>query len=195
MVGVLLIISLLIMRLTYRNRLPKALTFLCLFAFVLSIFWIWGVAKVLIDILQVIGVLFNVPSSFLAMTLLSFGNSVPDLTLNSALARAGYGEMGIAGSIAGPLFNLLIGLGASLIKQTLMTGRPVDFNIYQYKYFPVMIAISLLILNLVRLLLQSICLKFNLTKTVSYLGYLLYIIFVVGICMFTFVYTENPFIS
>ena len=53
------------------------------------------------------------------MTLLSFGNSVPDLTLNVALAKQGYGEMGIAGSIAGPLFNLLIGLGTSLIQTNL----------------------------------------------------------------------------
>jgi len=53
------------------------------------------------------------------MTLLSFGNSVPDLTLNIALAKKGYGEMGIAGSIAGPLFNVLVGLGIPLIKQTI----------------------------------------------------------------------------
>jgi sodium/potassium/calcium exchanger 6 len=53
------------------------------------------------------------------MTLLSFGNSSPDLALNCALAKAGYGEMGLAGSIAGPLFNLLMGLGMSLIKNTI----------------------------------------------------------------------------
>ena len=61
----------------------------------------------------------NIPNVFLAITLLSFGNSIPDLTLNVALAKRGYGEMGIAGSIAGPLFNLLIGLGTSLIQITI----------------------------------------------------------------------------
>jgi sodium/potassium/calcium exchanger 6 len=60
-----------------------------------------------------------VPESFLGMTLLAFGNSVPDLTVNCALARTGYGEMAIAGSIAGPLFNVLVGLGVSLIKKNI----------------------------------------------------------------------------
>ena len=41
------------------------------------------------------------------------------MSLNCALARTGYGEMGITGSIAGPLFNLLIGLSTALIKLTL----------------------------------------------------------------------------
>jgi Ca2+/Na+ antiporter len=43
-----------------------------------------------------------------------------DLSVNIALAKAGYGEMGIAGSIAGPLFNVLIGLGISLIKKNIL---------------------------------------------------------------------------
>lgn len=64
------------------------------------------------------------------MTILAFGNSVPgnyyliilDLTINISLAKNGFGEMGIAGSIAGPLFNLLIGLGISLIKLNIIKG-------------------------------------------------------------------------
>lgn len=85
----------------------------------MSMFWIWFVSNILVDILKVLGVLFDIPESFLGMTLLAFGNSAPDLSVNCALARAGYGEMGIAGSIAGPLFNVLIGLGVSLIKKNI----------------------------------------------------------------------------
>jgi solute carrier family 24 (sodium/potassium/calcium exchanger), member 6 len=115
---------------TYRNRLPDCEISLCLVAFVMSIFWIWFISEILVDILKLIGVLINVPESFLAMTLLAFGNSAPgkkdfkifllDLSVNIALAKAGYGEMGIAGSIAGPLFNVLIGLGISLIKKNIL---------------------------------------------------------------------------
>ena len=85
----------------------------------MSIFWIWTIAKILVDLLTTIGVLLNIPSSFLGMTLLSFGNSASDLSLNCALAKEGYGEMGISGSIGGPLFNTLIGLGSSMIKKTI----------------------------------------------------------------------------
>jgi Ca2+/Na+ antiporter len=36
------------------------------------------------------------------------------------LAKKGYGEMAIAGSIAGPLFNVLVGLGISLIRKNII---------------------------------------------------------------------------
>ena len=84
---------------------------------ILSIFWILCISNFLVDILNVFGVIFNIPTSFLGMTLLAFGNSAPDLGVNISLAKSGYSEMAISGSIAGPLFNLLIGFGSSLIKQ------------------------------------------------------------------------------
>lgn len=158
----------------------------------MSILWIWTVAKVLIDILQTFGVILNISPTFLGMTLLSLGNSLPDLTLNCALAKSGFGEMGIAGSIAGPCFNLLIGLGASMIKTTYK--RDIEFNIFEYQHVTLMIAGSVLLLNLLRLLIQSFILKFSMDRSVSYLGYILYFIFFVGICLFTFVYVKNPFI-
>jgi len=43
------------------------------------------------------------------------------MSLNCALAKSGYGEMAIAGSIAGPLFNLMIGFGISSLK--ILIGR------------------------------------------------------------------------
>jgi len=156
----------------------------------MSIFWIWSVAKILIDILNLLGILFNIPSSFLGLTLLSFGNSVPDLTLNCALAKAGYGEMGIAGSIAGPLFNLLIGLGASLIKQTISYGT-LPFQLFEFKHTSILIAIGILGVNLIRLLFHAMILKYKLTKSVSIIGYILYTVFCVGIVLFTFVFTKD----
>ncbi len=75
----------------------------------------------MVNLLDTIGVIFGISDKFLGMTILAFGNSAPDLTLNCALARAGYGEMGIAGSIAGPLFNLLVGLSSPLIKKIIET--------------------------------------------------------------------------
>jgi len=187
-----LIISFLISKFTYRNKLPDCIIFLCIFSFFMSILWIWAVAKTLIDILQTTGVILNVPATFLGMTLLSLGNSIPDLTLNVALAKSGYGEMGIAGSIAGPLFNLLIGLGASMIKMTITEGD-IPFNLFRYTHITIIIAGAILFLNLLRLLIQSFILNFNMTKSVAVIGFILYLIFFVGICLFTFLFVENPF--
>lgn len=157
----------------------------------MSILWIWAIAKILIDVLEVIGILLNIPATFLGMTLLCLGNSVPDLTLNCALAKTGYGEMGIAGSIAGPLFNLLIGLGASLIKSTIINGD-IEFNLFKYTHITILIGIMILTINLVSLLIQSFLFKFKMTKSASYVGFLLFFIFLVGIILFTFVFLTNP---
>ncbi len=107
---------------------------------------------------QTIGTILNVPSVFLAMTILAFGNSVPDLSLNVALARQGFGEMGIAGSIAGPLFNLLIGLGTTLIQNTISESS-IPFNIYTSESLIVSICTLALAVNLLRLLIQGYFLK------------------------------------
>jgi sodium/potassium/calcium exchanger 6 len=174
-----------ISKFTYRNRLPKCIILLCLFSFVMSILWIWAIANILVDILKTIGVIYPIPPTFLAMTLLSVGNSLPDLNLNCALAKSGYGEMGIAGSIAGPLFNLLIGLGTSLIIKTYENGV-IEFYFFDAASQTIVIAGCVLGLNLIRLLIQSIILKFYMSKSVSYIGYSFYVIFIVGITVFTF---------
>jgi Ca2+/Na+ antiporter len=48
----------------------------------MSIFWIWFISEILVDVLKLFGVLLNVPESFLAMTLLAFGNSAPGKIIN-----------------------------------------------------------------------------------------------------------------
>lgn len=127
---VLITLSVLLWCKTYSNKLPKNILLLCLISFIMSIFWIWFIANNLIDVIKSTGVIFNIPPVYLGMTLLALGNSVPgiicqltlDLTLNVSLAKTGYGEMGVAGSIAGPLFNILVGLGATLLKSNIVEG-------------------------------------------------------------------------
>lgn len=41
----------------------------------MSIFWIWFIATVLMNVLNSLGLILKVPRTFLAMTFLSFGNS------------------------------------------------------------------------------------------------------------------------
>ena len=55
------------------------------------------------------------------------------MSLDCALAKSGYGEMGIAGTIAGPLFNLMIGFGLSSL-QILIKNKGYK-KIYFHKFF------------------------------------------------------------
>ena len=87
-----------------------------LLAFAMSILWISFTSDFVIDLLWIIGLVFGLPKSLLGFTLLAVGNCLGDLNANVAMTKIGFGEMAVTGCLAGPVFNILIGLGMSTIK-------------------------------------------------------------------------------
>eukprot|EP00753_Platysulcus_tardus_P015739 PLAT526.1.p1 GENE.PLAT526.1~~PLAT526.1.p1 ORF type:complete len:586 (+),score=215.16 PLAT526.1:27-1760(+) len=106
---------------THRSRPPRnywvQLVLLSL-GFLLCVFWIYTLASELVALLTAMGQVSGMSPSLLALTVLAWGNSLGDLMANVSVARSGFSEMAIAGCYGGPLFNLLIGLGLSLLYQT-----------------------------------------------------------------------------
>ncbi|XP_071735476.1 cation/calcium exchanger 5 [Rutidosis leptorrhynchoides] len=86
--------------------------------FVMSVFWISTMAGELLNCLAALGSLLEVPASLLGLTVLAWGNSVGDLVADVAVAKAGQPAMAMAGCFAGPMFNMLFGLGTALVIQT-----------------------------------------------------------------------------
>lgn len=84
-------------------------------AFVMCIFWIYMLANELIACLSSLGEILKLPPAFLGLTVLAWGNSVGDLFTNTAVARQDLGEMALAGCYGGPVFNILMGFGTSLV--------------------------------------------------------------------------------
>ncbi|KAK9291751.1 hypothetical protein L1049_019701 [Liquidambar formosana] len=89
-----------------------------LVAFVMSVFWISTVAGELLNCLAALGALLELPPAILGLTVLAWGNSVGDLVADVAIAKAGQPAMAMAGCFAGPMFNMLVGLGTALVIQT-----------------------------------------------------------------------------
>ncbi|KAE8914212.1 hypothetical protein PF005_g8858 [Phytophthora fragariae] len=87
--------------------------FICL-AFVMSVIWIMNIANEVLAVLETLGELFGISSSVLGVSVLAWGNSIGDLVSNMAIARDGFPTMSFAGCFAGPMFNLLVGIGLSL---------------------------------------------------------------------------------
>ena len=56
--------------------------------------------------------------------MIAWGNELGDMTADVAMTKRGFGEMAITGCIAGPIFNVLIGLGLSNTFTILKTGEP-----------------------------------------------------------------------
>ena len=55
-------------------------------------------------------------------TILSWGTTVPELVATYTLAKMGHSTMAIAGCFAGPVFNLMLGLGLPVLWATLSQG-------------------------------------------------------------------------
>ncbi|KOM52868.1 hypothetical protein LR48_Vigan09g152700 [Vigna angularis] len=87
-------------------------------AFVMSVFWISTTAGELVNCLEAIGTHLKLPPALLGLTVLAWGNSVGDLVADVAVAKAGHPAMAMAGCFAGPMFNMLVGLGSALVIQT-----------------------------------------------------------------------------
>lgn len=83
-----------------------------LLGFLVAATWIDVFADELVQALEFFGVALGVPEPVLGLTVLAWGNSVGDLSTNVAMAKKGLANMALTACFAGPVFNMLVGLGA-----------------------------------------------------------------------------------
>jgi Ca2+/Na+ antiporter len=104
-----------------------------LFSLLNSVLWINLVAGFVVSFLEYMGVITKLPVTFLGMTVLAWGNSIGDVFADKALAEVGLGLTAITGAFAGPLFNLLVGFGSHLIRETLgAEDGAIKFEIFDF---------------------------------------------------------------
>ncbi|KAF5769489.1 putative sodium/calcium exchanger membrane region [Helianthus annuus] len=132
-----------------------------LIGFIMSVFWISTMAGELLNCLAALGSLLEVPPSLLGLTVLAWGNSVGDLVADVAVAKAGQPAMAMAGCFAGPMFNMLFGLGTALVIQTA--------NVYPEAYelqfhVSIVVAFVFLILSLMGSLLVVTWCRFHVPR-------------------------------
>lgn len=160
------------------DELPGCNIFFCIISFLTSIVWIWIVSNILVDTVSFFGAYFKIHNAILGLTFLALGNSTSDAGLNISLSKKGYGEMAIAGCIAGPSFNLLIGFGLSLIKQNL-NREIIIFDLFSKENTASVIAFIALLLNLIIITIMAIFYKFKLRKSIAVVSLIIFITYLV----------------
>jgi len=121
----------------------------------LSILWIFFIANLLVDLITLLGVLLNMDSTFLGITVLAMGMSIADLKVNAAVAKQGFARMALTGCFAGPMFNLLIGLGSSIVMTIAKGNNPPEFKFKDKDGLLPLIAVFALFCELIVILILS----------------------------------------
>lgn len=96
---------------------------LTLYGFAIAATWIDSIADKLVELLELFGILLEIPRTIMGLTVLAFGNSLQDLIANVSLSRKGLSTMAVTACLAGPIFNLCVGLGVGFMALLRSKGK------------------------------------------------------------------------
>lgn len=103
---------------------PIGAAVVAIVGFIIAAMWIDTIASELVGMLNFLGILSGIPHSILGITILAWGNSMCDLSTNVAMARKGLSNMAMTACFAGPVFNLLMGIGVGFLTYLGLTHQP-----------------------------------------------------------------------
>jgi solute carrier family 24 (sodium/potassium/calcium exchanger), member 6 len=139
---------------------------IALYGFVIAATWIDFVADHLVALLDFMGIVLHIPGTIMGLTVLAWGNSMGDLSANITMARKGLANMAMTACFAGPVFNILMGLGLGFASLVVYTGEPEK----EVKLSPsVVIGIIFIIFNSASILFTGLFLGQGRVQT--YYGY------------------------
>ncbi|ORX50135.1 hypothetical protein DM01DRAFT_1337810 [Hesseltinella vesiculosa] len=130
-IGVLLgcVLGFLVFLFTNEKQQPTWYWYLSFVGFVISLNWIFLLANLMVGLLQALGAIFGISEAIMGLTIFAVGSSMGDLVANTAIAKMGFPTMAISACYAGPLLNMVLGVGISSAYQTILTGAPYKLDI------------------------------------------------------------------
>ena len=147
-----------------------------LYGFFIAATWIDKIAEALVGLLQFAGTISRIPSTILGLTVLSWGNSMGDLSANLAMARKGMPDMATTGCFAGPSFNLLVGTGLGFLNLQHELHRP---SISPVSITPsIRVGFAFIIVNCLSIVVAGSLSGWRLPRRYSLFLFALYIFFI-----------------
>jgi cation:H+ antiporter len=120
-----------------KRKLARAFLDLALLAFGLGL--VVGGSEVLIGSVKVIATRANIPQSVIAVTLVAFGTSLPELVTALVSIAKGHSELLVGNVVGANILNVLFVVGASAVAAPLRVG--IEFFVL---FFPAMLVVQIL---------------------------------------------------
>ncbi|KAG0174718.1 hypothetical protein DFQ30_003188 [Apophysomyces sp. BC1015] len=114
---------------TKADQQPDWYWMLSFVGFAISLNWIFLLANEMVGLLQALGIIFDISDAIMGLTIFAVGNSVGDLVANTAIAKMGFPTMAISACYAGPLLNMVLGVGISSTYEAWKTGKPYHLEV------------------------------------------------------------------
>ena len=177
-----LVCALLVLRYAPCGEVPMGLpvaAIITIVGFATSATWLDMVADKLVSLLSFFGIMLHIPATIMGLTVLAWGNSSQDLVANMTVARKGLSTMAITASFAGPVFNILIGLGigfTALTQSSRDPGSPVPVSLNN----PLRVGFGFSVLNGILVVIAGVVVgKGVVPKRYGFVAMLLYAVYVV----------------
>lgn len=170
------LLGLIVLRFAPCGDIPPRLSVavaITLIGFCVSATWLDLIADLLVSLLSFFGIICRIPSTIMGLTVLAWGNSSQDLVANMTVARKGLSTMAITASFAGPVFNILVGLGIGLTLLYGMdkSGEPIVVELNN----PLRLGFLFSVLSGLLTIVCGICIgKGFLPKSYGYIALILY---------------------
>eukprot|EP00035_Acanthoeca_spectabilis_P001648 m.81738 g.81738 ORF g.81738 m.81738 type:complete len:571 (+) comp11029_c0_seq2:179-1891(+) len=141
--------------------------------FLVALTCIYSISDEVVAVLTAAGYMLSISPSMLGMTVLGIGNGTCDLVANYLMAKAGYATTALAAVYAGPMFNLMFGLGVAGIAGFIKYGEGLPVVPELQLYLGVIFIVISLTLGVVFSSMQRF------TRTHAYIFYGVYTAFLI----------------
>lgn len=141
--------------------------------FLMSILWVFAFCGAMVRFSGVVGEWAQIDGRILALTLLAAGISIPDLLTSMVSTLQGHGDMAIASSIGGNIFDITVGLPVPwLVYTSYYNGEPIQVRSEAHT---LALLTGMLLFTLAFVFLSIRCCKWVLSRPIGYTMLFLYL--------------------
>ena len=150
---------------------PKYMTFINFLGAFTGIFWVKILTSMLVDLTVFLVTFTGVNSTFMSMAIIGFGNNTSSLFTAISMARKGFADLSVAGTITVQNFNLLFGLGVGLVRTIIKNRSSIDVAVYKAKdsgnFTPEFLSLCLMVI-LGLMMIRVVQKRYSLPRRVGY---------------------------